>query len=125
MHLGKNLGVALVAALALAGVAASSAFATFPFTTPEGPTALTETKHTGEGTISGSAFSTKCETEVFTGTQSAASASTLTVAPFYTNCKTNGSLSTIVTTTGFTEEFTTPTVKIEAGKYTGEPPHIR
>lgn len=118
----KTLGIALVAALALSGVAASSAFAVFPFTAPEAATDMTG-EQVVKNVLAAGGFETSCTTAKFSATQGVTSSSDLTVTPTYSTCETLG-LETHVKMNGCTYTFTTPTTKLANGEYQGEPPHI-
>jgi hypothetical protein len=119
----KALGVAFVASLALSAVMASASQAKYHFTAPEGPVTTTGTQvaqnifTTGGGEV-------KCNTALFTGTNTAASATQQLIEPHYSSCTAFG-FTAHVNATPCTYLFTTPTVKLNATEYTGESPHIQ
>lgn len=83
----KVLGLAVVAALALVALAASSASATNPrFHTEQAHTALNGSQE-GTNTFKVNAGTVHCATATFTGTSSVVTPTELTIAPNYQGCK--------------------------------------
>jgi hypothetical protein len=119
----KVLGLALVAALAMSALAASAASATYSFGAPNAPTDGTGSQigtnifTTGAGTV-------ECTSATFSGTQGSESSSDVTISPHYTGCTAFTIVGTHVKMNGCTYTFTTPTVDLGGGEFTGESPHV-
>jgi hypothetical protein len=118
----KVLGLTVVTSLALSAVGASAAQATFSFTAPEGAVDLTGSQATQNVFTTGGG-EVKCNTAQFVGTNTAASAQTQTITPHYSSCTAFG-FTAHVNATPCTYVFSTPTIKIKAGEYTGAPPQV-
>lgn len=120
----KILGLAVVAALALSAVVASGASAKHHFAAPNAPTDGTGSQTT-QNIFTTSGGEVKCNTATFSGTQGAIRSSSVSVTPAYSGCTAFGFATTHVKMNGCTYEFTTPTVNLGGGQFTGEPPHVR
>lgn len=117
----KVLGLSLVAAFAMSAVAASSAWATFPFTSPEGAVDLTGSQTT-QNIFKTAAGEVKCSIANFSGTNTLTSSSEQTITPSYEGCEAFGEEAD-VKLNGCDYLFTTPTSKV-GDVYSGPPPHV-
>lgn len=114
----------VTAMLALGGLGAAGAQATFSFTLEKVPVSVTgsipagseEVFTTAEGTV-------KCTTSSLTGTVPSLTSSELKLEPHYSNCTMFG-LTAHVNATPCYRLYTTPTAG-SVGNRTGEPPHYK
>jgi hypothetical protein len=120
----KVLGLALMVTFALSAVVASAASAKHHFWAELAPTVGTG-EQVAQNIFTTSAGEVKCNTAKFEGTQGTELASELTVTPTYTSCTAFGFATTHVKMNGCDYLFTTPTVDLGGGQFTGAPPHVK
>jgi hypothetical protein len=113
----KVLGLALVAALAMSAVAASAASATpFEFHSEASSTVLTGSQE-GTDVFTTDAGTVSCGEANYIGSQSAATTTTVSVLPTYSNCTAFGFISVPIVVNGCEYLFHAGTAST-----TGEPP---
>ncbi|HEX7280183.1 MAG TPA: hypothetical protein VF255_11250 [Solirubrobacterales bacterium] len=101
----KALGLTVFAVIAMGTLSAATASAEKLFHAEVGHPELRAEQHAGEGTLGVNAGTVRCSHVTYSGTQTTATAATLTMGPAYTGCKAFGFVNTTIDVNGCGYEF--------------------